>query len=214
MQSHSPVDLVDPVAVQSSSRRIGQPSSTVSAPHFTTAPPEPPRDDWDPKDCEILIKLAKRPRFLESSGIKIRAFLDDAELFLKLCGRPHNRWGYFILMWLGADESEKVQCSQLVDKADDYDTFKTGVITLFGRLEFEDSYRQKLRKLKQSASELINDYAARTSDLVSRGFPNYTTDAQLNIAVEKIVAGLADVSTREFLRRDHARRRIYWTKAV
>lgn len=85
---------------------------------------------------------------------------------------------------------------------------------LFGRLKFEDAYRQKLRELKLLASELVNDYAARTSDLVSRAFPNYTTNAQLDIAVENFVAGLVNVSTGEYLRRERACRRIDWTETV
>ena len=43
-----------------------------------------------------MLKAADRTRFTEDSGLKIRAFLADAELFLTFCARPRDRWGYFV----------------------------------------------------------------------------------------------------------------------
>ena len=51
---------------------------------------------WVATDRETLLKAASRQRFTETSGIKIRAFLADAELFLTLCSRPRDRWGFFV----------------------------------------------------------------------------------------------------------------------
>ena len=45
---------------------------------------------WHATDRETLLKAASRQRFTETSGIKIRAFLADAELFLTLCSRPRD----------------------------------------------------------------------------------------------------------------------------
>ena len=62
----------------------------------------------------------------------------------------------------------------------DYAAFKDGLITLFGRLEFEDSYRQQLRELAQAGSESMASYAARTTDLSSYAYPNFNADVQLD----------------------------------
>ena len=201
-------------------QRTARPRSSSlsrSAPMASAAQSQPAStaiDDWDPDDRETMLKSSSRPRFTESSGMKIRAFLEDSELFLRLCGRPRSRWGLFVLSWLGVNEGEKVRRSHLAEKTADYDAFKDGLITLFGRLEFEDHYREQLRNLRQAGSEAISDYAARTSDLCSRAYPNFCTESQLDLAVEHFVSGLADVNTRDFLRRERARRRIAWTEAV
>ena len=58
-----------------------------------------------------------------------------------MCGRPRNRWAGIIILLLGANEADKVRRSQFCFDGVDYIVFKNGVITLFGRLEFENSYR-------------------------------------------------------------------------
>ena len=131
-----------------------------------------------------------------------------------MCGRPLDRWARFILSWLGDNESEKVRRSHFTENYADYTAFKNGLITLFGRLEFEDSYRQQLRELSQAGSESIAAYAARTTDLSSHAYPDFSTEVQLNLAVEHFVSGLREVSTRDYLRRERARRRINWQEAV
>ena len=151
--------------------RLAQPSPPV-APAATHASPSP-RLDWDPEDRDLLLKSSNRPRFTESSGVRIRAFLADAENFLEMCGRPRNRWARFIISWLGANEAEKVRRSHFTADGVDYEAFKNGLITLFGRLEFEDSYRQQLRELTQTGSESVAAFAARTTDLSSLGYPNF-----------------------------------------
>ena len=90
----------------------------------------------------------------------------------------------------------------------DYTAFKNGLITLFGRLEFEDSYCQQLRELAQAGSESIASYAARTTDLTTQAYPKFPTELQLDIAVENFIAGLRDTSTRDYQRRKRARRSI------
>ena len=87
-------------------------------------------------------------------------------------------------------------------------------MTLFGRHEFEDSYRSQLRSLHQSGSEVISDYATRVTDLCSRAYPAFTTEVQLNLATEHFVGDLSDCNTRDFLRRERARRQINWQEVV
>ena len=43
--------------------------------------------------------------------------------------------------------------------------FRDGLIAFFGRFEFEGAYRATLRGLRQSGSESVDAYAARTTDL-------------------------------------------------
>ena len=125
-----------------------------------------------------------------------------------MCGRPRDRWARFIISWLGANEAKKVRRSHFFGNDVDYAVFRDGLITLFGRLEFEDSYRQQLRELTQAGSESVASYAARTTDLSSHDYPYFTTEVQLDLAVEHFVSGLRDTSTRDYLRRERARRRI------
>ena len=170
--------------------------------------------DWDPADRDTLLKATSRPRFLESSGVKIRSFLADAELFLTLCNRPRSRWAYFVLSWLGSEEAEKVRRSHVADSVADYEKFREGVTTLFGRFEFEGAFRAQLRTLKQSGSESAAAYAARTTDLCSRAYAEFATDAQLSLAVDHFIGGLADASTRDYLLRERARRPLEWIEVV
>ena len=86
--------------------------------------------DWDEKDANTLLKLSSRPRFCESAGNKIKGFVADLELYLRLCGRTVHRWGYFLMASLGAEEAEKVRRSHLADAIADYPKFKSGVETL------------------------------------------------------------------------------------
>ena len=51
----------------------------------------------DATDRETLLKAKSKQRFTVTSNLKIRSFLADAELFLTLCSRPRDRWGYFVL---------------------------------------------------------------------------------------------------------------------
>ena len=169
---------------------------------------------WEAADRDTLLKASSRTRFTEASGMKIRAFLADAELFLTLCNRPHDRWGYFVLAWLGSEEAEKVRRSHTVDKIAEYSTFREGLILLFGRFEFEGAYRASLRSLRQSGAESIAAYAARTTDLCSRAYPNFATEEQLSLAVDHFIAGVADISSRDYLQRERARRTLEWQEAV
>ena len=65
--------------------------------------------DSDKKDANALLKLASRARFCESTGNKIRGFVADLELYLRMCARPVHHWGYFLMASLGAEEAEKVR---------------------------------------------------------------------------------------------------------
>jgi hypothetical protein len=170
--------------------------------------------DWDAADRETLLKAASRPRYIESSNVKIRSFLADAELFLTLCNRPRNRWAYFVLSWLGSEEAEKVRRSHVADSVADYDKFRAGLTTIFGRFEFEGAFRAHLRSLRQSGAETVTAYAARTTDLCSRAYAEFATEAQLSLAVDHFIGGLADTSTREYLLRERARRPVEWMEVV
>ena len=86
---------------------------------------------WDAADSDTLLKAASRQHFTEVSNTKIRAFLTDAELILTWCSRPRDRWGYFVLAWLGPDEAEKVRCSNVADSVASYENFCNGLIALF-----------------------------------------------------------------------------------
>ena len=99
---------------------------------------------WDAADRNTLLKAASRQRFTEASGSKIRAFVADAELFLTLCSRPRDRWGYFVLGWLGFDKAEMVRRSHVAESVASYEKFRERLIALFGRFEFEGAYRATL----------------------------------------------------------------------
>ena len=101
--------------------------------------------DWDDKNTSTLLKLSSRARFSEASGNKIMGFGADLELYLRVCARPVQHWGYFFMASLGAEEAEKLRRSHLADAIADYSTFKKGVESLFGKFEFESSFRAQLR---------------------------------------------------------------------
>ena len=206
---------VDNAVANAPDQRLAQPLplATSAAANPLLLPPSA-RPEWDPDDLDLLLKSTNRPQFTETSGVRIRAFLENAENFLQMCGRPRDRWARFIISWLGANEAEKVRRSHFFSDDVDYTDFMNGLITLFGRLEFEDSYRHQLRELAQSGSESIASYAARTTDLTTRAYIKFPTELQLDIAVENFIAGLRDTSTRDYLRRERARRSITWQEAV
>ena len=95
---------------------------------------------WDAADRDTLLKAASRQRFTEVSATKTRAFLADSEIFLTLFSRPRDRWGYFVLAWLGSDEAEKVRRSHVADSIASFEKFREGLIALFGRFEFDSAY--------------------------------------------------------------------------
>ena len=169
---------------------------------------------WDAAGREMLLKASSRQRFTETSGLKICSFLADAELFVTLCDRPCDRWGFFVLSWLGSEEAKKVRRSHVVDSFAKYDTFRDGLIALFGRFEFEASYRASRRNLRQAGAESIAAYAARTTDMCSRAFTNFSTEDQLSLVVDHFIAGLADQSSRTYLQRERAQRALEWLEAV
>ena len=109
--------------------------------------------DWDEEARNTLMTLSRRPRFLETSGNKIRGFIADLELYLQMCTRPVHHWGYFILGSLSTDEGEKVRRFHVVDLVGDYAAFKQGVETIFKQYEFEPLYRAQLRSHVKSGSE-------------------------------------------------------------
>ena len=161
---------------------------------------------WDVTDRETLLKVASRQRFTETSAIKIRAFVSDAKLFFMLCSHPRDRWGSFVLAWLGSEKAEKVRRSHVADSLASYEKFRDGLIALFGRLEFEGAYRATLRGLRQSGSESVAAYAAGTTNLCSHAYAEFSTEAQLSLAVDHFIAGLANSSLREYLQRERAHR--------
>ena len=161
-----PAVPVDNDVANAPDQRLAQPLPLPTSVAVNPLPPPPSaRPEWDPYEHDLLLKSANRPRFKESSNVRIRAFLEDAENFLDMCGRPRDRWTRFIILWLGANKSEKVRRSHFFGNDVDYATFENNLITLFGRLEFEDSYRHQLRELAQAGSESVASYAARTTDL-------------------------------------------------
>ena len=159
---------------------------------------------WDATDRETLLKAASRQRFTETSVIKISAFLADAELFLTHCSRPQDRWNLFVLAWLGSENAEKVPRSHVADTVASCEKFQDGLIELFGRCEFKGSYRATLRGFRQSGFESVAAYAARTTDLCSHAYAEFSTEAQMSLAVDHVIAGLADSSSREYLQRERA----------
>ena len=168
---------------------------------------------WETADRDTLLKASSWKRFTEASGLKICSFLADAELFLTICNRPRDRWGFFILFWLGSKEVEKVR-SHIADAVADYCTSCEGLMSLFGRFEFEGAYSATLRHLRQSGALSTAAYAARTTDMCWRAYPNFSTEDQLSLAVDHLIAGVADVSSREYLQRERARRTLEWQEAI
>ena len=131
-----------------------------------------------------------------------------------MCARPVHNWGYFLMALLGADEAEKERRSHLADFIADYAKFKSGVEALFGKFEFEGSFRAQLRTHAQSGAESIAAYAARTTDVCSKAYPAFATEKQLSLAVDHFIAGLADITMRDYLLHDRACRSLSWQEIV
>ena len=90
-----PAVLVDGAVANAPGQRLAQPPPTAAP--ATTNPPPRARLEWDPDDRDLLLKSANRPQFTEASGVRIRAFLENAENFLDMCGRLSHRWARFII---------------------------------------------------------------------------------------------------------------------
>ena len=169
---------------------------------------------WDATDRETPLKAASRQRFTDTSAIKIRAILANAELFLTRCSRPRDLWVFFVFAWLGSEEAEKVRRLHVADTVASYKNFRDRLIALFGRFEFEGAYRATLRGLRQSGSESVAAYAARTTDLCSHAYAEFSPEAQLSLAVDHFIGLLADSSSRKYLQRDQAQRTLEWLETV
>ena len=91
-----PTVPVDGAVANAPGQRLTQPPPPAAT--ATTNPlPSSARPQWDPDDRDLLLKSANRPQFTEASGVRIRAFLENAENFLDMCGRPRDRWAHFII---------------------------------------------------------------------------------------------------------------------
>ena len=127
-----PAVPVDNAVANAADQRLAQPLPLVTSAATNPLPPPPSaRPEWDPDDHDLLLKSTNRPWFTESFGVRIRAFLEDAENFLDICGRPRDRWARFIISWLGANEAEKVRRSHFFSDDVNYTAFRNGLITLF-----------------------------------------------------------------------------------
>lgn len=113
---------------------------------------------------------------MESFGVRICAFCEDAVNFLEISGRSRNRWTRFIILWLNANNTENIRRFHFFGDDLNKTEFKNGFITLFGRFEFDDSYRQQLSELVQTCSESVTLYAAQTTDLTTRAYPKFSTE--------------------------------------
>ena len=168
-------------------------------PILASAPQSSPRTAakiaWNASNPDTLLKAASRERFSKKSGIKIRAFLADAKLFLTLCSHPYDRWEFFVLSWLESEKAEKIRRSHVAYTVASYEKFRKGLIALFGRFSFEGAYCATLRVLQQSESESGAAYAAQTTDLCSHAYAEFVSKVQLSVAVNHFIAGLADSST-------------------
>ena len=169
---------------------------------------------WESADRETLLNAFSRQRYTKASGFKICSFVSDYELFLTFCNRPRDSWGFFILAWLGSEEAEKTRRSYITDHVANNPVFREGLISLFGRFEFEGAYRAAVRSLRQSGSESVAAYAARVTDLCSRTYLNFSTDDQLSLAVDHFISGIADTLSRDYLMRERARRPLQWQEVV
>ena len=116
-----------------------------------------------------------------------------------MCRRPRDHWARFIIFWLNPNDAEKVRRSHFVADGVTYDSFCKGLSTLFGRLDFEDSYRQQLCVLVQSGAEFVAAFASRTTDLSTRAYPDFPKDLKLDLAVDHFISGLRDAFSRDYL---------------
>ena len=57
-------------------------------------------------------------------------------------------------------------------------------------------------------------YASRTTDLCSNAYAGFSPEAQLSLTVDHVIAGLADLSTREYAQRERAQRTLEWLETV
>ena len=99
---------------------------------------------------------------------------------------------FSVLAWLRFEEAEKVRRSHVANTVASYKKFRDGLISLFGRFELEGAYCATLRGLCQSGSESMAAYAARTTNLCSHAYAEFSTKAQLSLAVDHFIYGLAD----------------------
>ena len=205
-----PVAQLPPQALTTVQPAALPPAALSQLPTFPATKPAPFAADWEEKDAYTLLKLSSRARFVESSGNKIRGFIADLELFLRMSSRPVQHWGFFLLASLGTEEAEKVRQSHVAESVADYPTFKKGVETLFAKFKFEGSFRAMLRTHTQAGAESVAAYAARTRNVCSKAYPNFSTDTQLSLAVDYFVYGLADPTTRDYLLHDRACRALTW----
>ena len=86
--------------------QVGAPFA-VCAPHATPVGTQPNMfaADWDKDNANALLKLSSKARFSELAGNKIKGFVADFELYLRMCARPVHHWGYFLMASLGAEEA-------------------------------------------------------------------------------------------------------------
>ena len=154
-------------------RHAASPPPVLRTPLPPLAPPPPA---WNEQNGDLFLKTANRQSNTKAVGIRIPAFVEVAENFLEMCGRPCDRWFCFILSWIGTNDAENVRRFHFVGDAVSYEQFRDGFYSLFGRINFDNAYRQQLRVHAQSVSESVTAFASRTSDLSTRKYFEFPTE--------------------------------------
>ena len=166
---------------------------------------------WEPTDRDTLLKDSSRSRFTKASSLKICSFLADAELILTLCkGRKIAKVSLFSI----GSAAKKPR------KSEDTPSLTLLLITVplaKAWCRFLDDLNSKVLIARHSgtlkfSTESIDVDAARTTDLCSRAYPNFSTEDQLSPAVDHFI--VADVSSREYKQRTRAFRTLEWQEAI
>ena len=76
------------------------------------------------------------------------------------------------------------------------------------------SFSTTLQTHAQFGAESISAYAAHTTDLFSKIYPNFSKNTQLSLSVNHFISGLADSTMRDYLLHDHACRSQTWQETV
>ena len=198
-------------AAQRSSDRVTDPAAHPRYSH-TRAPQK--SSTGTPRTARHCLKPRRAPDSSNPPASKSALFSQTRSCFSRFAIAREVAGRISFFSWLGSEEAEKVRRSHVADSVSDYEKFREGLNTIFGRFEFEGAFRAQLRSLRQAGAESVTAYAARTTDLSSRAYAEFATEAQLSLAVDHFIGGLADTSTREYLLRERARRPLEWIEVV
>ena len=100
------------------------------------------------------------------------------------------------------------------DTSNSYDQYKKNIISTLGKPEDSEAKRVQLDHVSQFLRDEASEFASRVLELVCKAWSDFTPHAQLSIAIQDIVTGLRDATSKDAIRQQQALHELSWPEVI